>query len=255
MIPTTRPTETLPLVAPQRVERATMLQRWIDLSFVHWAFDASDVRPLVPGNLEIDTFDGAAWIGLIPFRLQIRRPGVPYLPWLSSFPETNLRTYVVGPDGRRGIWFLSLDAARLAAVAAARTSYRLPYMWADAEMRRRGSRIRYRGRRRWPRPGIAEYDLTVDVGLPVTRPGQLERFLTARWHLFSPERLRLPPTGVGLVRTTVEHPSWPLHAARIEHLEETVLAAAGLPAPTMEPVALFSPGVTSRFAPRVPMPR
>jgi uncharacterized protein YqjF (DUF2071 family) len=240
------------LEAPVRVERPTMLQRWEELSFVHWPYDPTDVRRLVPADLEIDTFDGAAWVGLIPFRLRIRRPGVPYLPWLSTFAETNLRTYVVGPDGRSGIWFLSLDAARIAAVAAARTSYRLPYMWAEAELRRRGRRIRYRGRRRWPDPGSATYDLAIEIGLPV-ETSELDRFLTARWHLFSSGRLRLPPTGLDLVRTTVEHPPWRLHAARIEHLEETVLAAAGLPATPTGPIARFSPGVATRFASRVPL--
>ena len=245
--------ETLPLEPPVTVDRPTMLQRWTDLSFVHWAYDPDVVRSLVPANLEIDTFDGAAWVGLIPFRLGIRRPGVPYLPWLSSFPETNLRTYVVGPDGRRGIWFLSLDAARLSAVVAARTSYRLPYMWARADMRRRGNTVRYRGGRRWPGRGSAEYDLTIDVGEPLRGLSELDRFLTARWHLFSPGKLRLPPTRLDLVRTTVAHLPWPLCAARVEHLEETVLDAAGLPRPRTEPIALFSPGVSTRFAPRAPL--
>ncbi len=245
--------ETLPLEPPLTVDRPTMLQRWTDLSFVHWAYDPGIVRPLVPANLEIDTFEGAAWVGLIPFRLGIRRPGVPYLPWLSSFPETNLRTYVVGPDGRRGIWFLSLDAARLSAVVAARTTYRLPYMWARADMRRRGNVVRYRGGRRWPGPGSAEYELTIDIGEALRGVSELDRFLTARWHLFSPGKLQLPPTGLDLVRTTVAHPPWPLRAARITHLHETVLDAAGLPNPTTEPIALFSPGVSTRFAPRVPL--
>ncbi len=244
-------TETLPLEPPVTVDRPTMLQRWTDLSFVHWAYDPDVVRPLVPANLEIDTFDGAAWVGLIPFRLGIRRPGVPYLPWLSSFPETNLRTYVVGSDGRRGIWFLSLDAARLSAVVAARTTYRLPYMWARADTRRRGNVVRYRGGRRWPGHGSAEYDLTIGIGEEVRELSELDRFLTARWHLFSPGKLQLPPTGLDLVGTTVTHPPWPLRAARIAHLEETVLDAAGLPNPTTEPIALFSPGVSTRFAPRV----
>jgi uncharacterized protein len=237
-----------------RVARPTMLQRWSDLSFVHWAYDPATVRPLLPQGLEVDSFEGAAWVGLIPFRLEIRAPGVPSVPWLTSFPETNLRTYVVGPDGRRGIWFLSLDAARLGAVVVARTSYRLPYMWADARMRRRGAVIGYRGRRRWPPPG-ANYDVVLDIGPEVTEPSPLERFLTARWHLFSPGRMQLPPTGVDLVRTTVEHPPWPLQVARIRRLEQTVVSTAGLPEPTDDPIAMFSPGVATRFARRVELAR
>jgi uncharacterized protein YqjF (DUF2071 family) len=243
---------TLPTDPPVALQRPTMLQRWLDLSFVHWRYEAAALRQLLPAELEVDTFHGDAWVGLIPFRLRIRRPGVPYLPWLSTFLETNLRTYVVGPDGRRGIWFLSLDAGRLGAVVAARASYRLPYMWARVEMERRGRQIRYRGSRRWPGPTAVSYDLTVDIGEPLHRVGDLDRFLTARWHLYSPGPQTLPPTGISLVRTAVDHPPWPLHAARIEHVEETVLAAAGLPAPTTPPIGLFSPGVAARFARRTP---
>jgi uncharacterized protein YqjF (DUF2071 family) len=230
-----------------------MHQRWSDLSFVHLPYEPEQVRRLVPAELEIDTFDGAAWVGIIPFRLDIRRPGVPYLPWLSSFPETNVRTYVIGPDGRRGIWFLSLDAARLAAVMVARSSYRLPYMWADASMSRRGDRATYHGRRRWPRTGAATYDIEIAIGDPIDEPSELDRFLTARWHLFSPGPLRLPPTGIELVRTTVEHPPWPLARARVVRLDGTVLSAAGSPASGEAPSAMFSPGVAARFGPRVPL--
>ena len=188
---TDRPTGRL-----EAISHPSMVQRWEDLSFIHWAFEPAEVRQLVPADLEIDTFDGAAWVGVIPFRLRIRRPGVPYLPWLSTFAETNVRTYVIGPDGRPGIWFLSLDAERLGAVVVARTSYRLPYVWSQVRMRREDALVHYTGTRRWPRPA-ARYDLAVRIGDPIPRPGDLERFLTARWHLFSPGRMRLPPTSSG----------------------------------------------------------
>jgi uncharacterized protein YqjF (DUF2071 family) len=248
MTSTEMPRADLRLDPPVHVERPTMVQRWEDLSFVHWAFDPDDVRRRLPAGLELDTFAGAAWVGMIPFRLRIRRPGVPYIPWVSSFPETNLRTYVIGPDGQPGIWFLSLEAARLGAVAIARADYRLPYVWARTRMEKRGSLVRYWGRRRWPAsPADARYDVTLDVGAPIGDARGLDLFLSSRWHLYSPGRMRLPATGIDLVRTTVEHARWPLRAARVVHLEETLLAAAGLPAPREEPVALFSPGVTTRF--------
>jgi uncharacterized protein len=243
----------LSLDPPVHVERPTMLQRWEDLSFVNWAFDPDDVRRHLPTGLEPDTFGGAAWVGLIPFRLRIRRPGFPYLPWASSFPETNLRTYVIGPDGRAGIWFLSLDAGRLGAVALARVSYRLPYVWAHTRMRRRADNVRYWGERRWPTSPAAHYDLTLDVGAPIEATRGLDRFLSSRWHLYSPGRMRLPATSVDLVRTTVEHRRWPLRAARVVHMEETLLAAAGLPTPREGAVAMFSPGVTARFEQRRPV--
>jgi uncharacterized protein len=242
--------DTVPIDPPVRIDRPTMLQRWTQLSFLHWPYEPHAVRALLPAELEVDTFDGAAWVGLIPFRLEIRRRGAPYVPWLARFAETNLRTYVVGPDGRRGIWFLSLDAARLPAVAVARTSYRLPYMWADASIHERGDTIRYRGSRRWPTPQ-ADYDLTLRIGEAVNRPSDLERFLTARWHLFSPAPQPLPPRRLELDVTTVSHPPWPLFRADVIALHESLTRAAGLPAPGHDPVASFSPGVATRFAPRV----
>ena len=157
---------------------------------------------------------------------------------------------MIGPDGRRGIWFLSLDAARFAAVAVARSSYRLPYMWADAAIRTRHDTIRYLGTRRWPAPS-ATYDLTLRIGASVDRPSELERFWTARWHLFSPAPQPLPPRRIELDVTTVAHPPWPLHRAEVVALEETLLRASGLPEPSGAPVALYSPGVSTRFAPRV----
>jgi len=243
-------TDSLALGAPARIDRPAMLQRWTQLSFVHWAYEPEAVQGILPPELAVDPFDGAAWVGLIPFRLAIRRPGVPYVPWLSRFAETNLRTYVIGPDGRRGIWFLSLDAARFAAVAVARSSYRLPYMWADAAIRTRHDTIRYLGTRRWPAPS-ATYDLTLRIGASVDRPSELEWFWTARWHLFSPAPQPLPPRRIELDVTTVTHPPWPLHRAEVVALEETLLRASGLPEPSGAPVALYSPGVSTRFAPRV----
>ena len=243
-------TDSLALGAPARIDRPAMLQRWTQLSFVHWAYEPEAVQGILPPELAVDPFDGAAWVGLIPFRLAIRRPGVPYVPWLSRFAETNLRTYVIGPDGRRGIWFLSLDATRFAAVAVARSSYRLPYMWADAAIRTRHDTIRYLGTRRWPAPS-ATYDLTLRIGASLDRPSELERFWTARWHLFSPAPQPLPPRRIELDVTTVTHPPWPLHRAEVDSLEETLLPASGLPEPSGAPVALYSPGVSTRFAPRV----
>ncbi len=92
-----------PWAAPEHVRRAVMLQWWQDLTFLHWPLEREHLQQLLPGNLDVDTFDGAAWIGLVAFRLTVRAPGVPKVPWASAFPEINLRTYVRGPDGRAGI--------------------------------------------------------------------------------------------------------------------------------------------------------
>lgn len=178
----------------------------------------------LPEWLEPDTFDGAAWIGLVPFRLTM---------WTGSFPELNLRTYVRGPDGRHGIWFFSLDATRPDAVAFARHLYRLPYMWCAMHI---DGGVRYRMRRRWPGPARADID--VERLEAIEEPSALERFLTNRWRLYMPGRRVLH----------VEHEPWALWRARVLHASETVCAAAGLPPLGDDLVAHWSPGVRARFS-------
>jgi uncharacterized protein len=246
------PLEDLAPTPPRRVNPATMVQRWDDLAFISWPYAAADVGRLLPPGLEVDTFDDAAWVSIVPFRLTVRLPGLPAAPWASRFPEINVRTYVRGPDGRRGIWFLSLDATRLGAVLAARRSYRLPYMWARATIERAGDLFRYTGVRRWPDGGAA-WDLAVDVGRALEDVDDLHRFLTSRWRLYSPRPLDLPARSISFVATTVDHPPWPLRHAQMPEGRETLLAAAGLPGPNEAPAVAFSPSVAVRFSARRPV--
>lgn len=233
-----------PWCPPERISRAAMLHRWENLSFLHWPYPAQAIQALLPPGLEVDTFDGAAWVGLIPFRLTVTLPRVPPLPWLSSCPEINVRTYVRGPDGKTGIWFLSLEASRLSAVLTARKWYGLPYRWAAMRLDRRGGSVWYESRRRWrgrrPREVIC-----LAVGDPVGPQDldPLEVFLTARWRLYS-------PWGTGLAATQVEHEPWPIHRSRALCVRDELIPAAGLAEPFGPPLALFSPGVAVRFAPR-----
>src|SRR5258708_5075331 len=111
------------LPSPPSVSRPLMHQEWHHLTFLHWSFDPVVIRPLVPRDFELDTFDGRAWVGIVPFL--IRRSRFPGIPWRIDFPETNVRTYVRGPDGQSGVWFFSLDAASVAAVLGARASFGL----------------------------------------------------------------------------------------------------------------------------------
>ena len=221
-----------------------MVQHWEELTFVHWRYPADVVQKALPAGLEVETFDGSAWIGLVPFAMRVRLPGSPSVPWVSEFPETNVRTYVRGPDGERGIWFFSLDAARLGAVVTARTTYRLPYFW--SRMRVSGSgggRTRtYHCRRRWPGPRSATSHVVTAVGEPYD-PGELhdlDHFLTARWSLFSAPRS-------GLRHARAWHEPWPLHRAHLLHLDDNLVEAAGLPRPTGETLVHFSPGVEVRI--------
>src|SRR5262245_62587079 len=133
--------------AAPRVSRPVMFQEWRAISFLHWRTDAGLIGPMLPPRLTPDIFDGSPWIGLTPFRLNgLRLRFGPRLPWLSSFPETNLRTYVKGPAGD-GIWFFSLDAARVLAVLGARWIFGLPYYWARMSIEVKGSRLRYQSTR------------------------------------------------------------------------------------------------------------
>jgi len=223
-----------------------MLQGWRWVTFLHWRYPADAVARLLPRGLRLDTHEGQAWVGLIPLLMdEVRAPRLPALPWLSRFPETNLRTYVRGPEGGAGIWFFSLDAARFPAVAAARLAYGLPYMWSRMAVRHAavagGDRVTYRCRRRLPSPAGATCDVDVSIGdpLPLTEPGSLDHFLTERYRLYSVLAGRL-------VRADARHRQWPLHQARALVLRQDLTAAAGLPEPDHEPLVYASPGVLAQ---------
>jgi uncharacterized protein YqjF (DUF2071 family) len=236
---------------PWVVRWPVMYQTWSWIAFLHWSYDPRVLQRLLPGGLRPHTFDGRAWVGVTPFFLQdLRTPVAPALPWFTSFPETNVRTYVVGPDGREGLWFFSLDAGRLEPVLVARSTYALPYMWSQMTVERDGPTVRYRSRRRWPGPTPATSAITLAVGDPLA-PEELEEFdhyLTARWQLYT-------TLGPVLARSNVEHEPWPLHRAVVRELDGNLVAAAGLPAPHGEPVVHWSPGVRTRISGLRPLRR
>ncbi|RKR86850.1 hypothetical protein BDK92_1118 [Micromonospora pisi] len=227
---------------PPRVARPVMRHQWNWITFMHWRYPPALVQSMLPPGLTVDTFDGSAWIGLTPFLMEgVRAPGVPAVPWLSRFPETNVRTYVRDQRNRAGIWFLSLDAARLPAVLAARAGYSLPYFWSDMTVRRTGERVDYRCTRRWPTPSGPHCDAEVRLGPPLTGTELDDRahFLTARYRLFSVILGRL-------VAAEAEHPEWPLHHAELLRLDQNLLSSAGLPPPDGHPLLHASPGVPVR---------
>ena len=224
----------------ERVPVAAMLQCWCDLTFIHWPYPRSAVQKLVPAPLEVETFDGSAWVAVTPFMVRdLRPPVLPALPWISEFPETNCRTYVKGPDGRSGVWFFSLDAGRLPAVLGARLGYGLPYAWSKMRVTRKGAQLFYESMRVWPNKRGKSHIL-VEEG-PEIRAGALEDFLTARFRLYSFILGKL-------TYTSVEHPPWHLNSAYAPVLEETLTAAVGLPEPEGQPLVYTSPGVLVRVA-------
>lgn len=225
------------------IERPVMFQDWRVLTFLHWRYPVAVIQRLLPPGVEVETCQGEAWVSLVPFLMdRVRAPGVPALPWLSQFPETNVRTYVRGPDGRPGIWFFSLDATRLPAVVAGRSGFGLPYRWAAMSVRRSGDMIAYRSRRRWPGPAGAYCEAEIEMGEPIAEPDLDERdhFLTARFRLYSVFAGRL-------VAVDAAHEPWPLRRARLGRLRQNLIEAAGLPSPAGEPLLHASPGVPVRL--------
>jgi uncharacterized protein YqjF (DUF2071 family) len=229
---------------PQHVRVPTMRQRWEALTFLHWSYPAEVVARHLPAGLELDTWDGRAWVGLVPFRMHVQPPVGPRLDIVPPFPETNVRTYVVGPGGHRGIWFFSLDAASRSAVAAARATYALPYFRADMRIDRDGDRLRYRSTRRTAARTGHDIEVVAGEEIPLEGRSELDNHLTARFALWNSNR------GL-LMRTNAEHPPWPLRQATAPRVTQDLLQAAGLPAPDGDPLAHFSEGVDVRIsAPR-----
>ena len=212
-----------------------MTQTWRDLLFAHWTVDPAALRAKVPRQFELDLFDGTAWVAVVPFRMTNVAPrAVPSLPWISEFPELNVRTYVrVG--GKPGVCFFSLDAGSRPAVWAARSWFNLPYFAASMSVSADGDTIHYHSRRSGDAGG-AVLDATYRPSGAPFEPanGSLEHFLTERYCLYHVSRLGAP------YRLEIHHPPWTLQRADAEFTRNTMAAAAGLPLPDSMPLLHFS---------------
>ena len=238
--------EPIDRLAPTRRpdRRPVMYQEWQHLLFLHWDVPAEPLRALIPPGLELDTFDGRAFVGLVPFTMRGVRPrGLPGVPCLSNFHETNVRTYV-HRDGRDpGVWFFSLDAANPVAVAIARARFGLPYHHARmcVEVEPRGGdgpaltyvSERHRSARR---PAHSEVRARVIGQVQPAEAGSLEFFLAERYLLYS-------TLGGRLRRGQVHHTPYPLRRAEVDTLDETLLAAAGIDRPDSDPLVHYASGV------------
>lgn len=196
---------------PHPAGRWVWRQSWRDLLFAHWPVPAEMLRPLVPPGLTVQTFDGTSWVGVVPFRMAgvMRRP-LPDLPWISAFPELNVRLYVER-DGRPGVWFLSLDATNRLAIWAARRFFHLPYVHARMTVEAESEAVRYHSERLDAPRGLtfeATYGPTSAVY--AATPGTLEHFLTERYCLYARS------TRGALYRSEVQHAPWPLQRAEAE---------------------------------------
>jgi uncharacterized protein YqjF (DUF2071 family) len=219
---------------PEQVVRLPVLRGgWLTISFLHWRYDADAIQAMLPDGLEVDTYDGSAWVSMTPFLMADQRPPLlPTLGALSTFPETNLRTYVRGPGGRDGIWFFSLEAASAAMVLGARTFAGVPYHRGTLSLDESDGVMRYAGVRRGGSPA---YRVVVGPGGAIDA-SEHDVWLTGRWRAYSRHVGRL-------LETPITHEPWPLRAATVVELEQTLTSAVGLPKAVGEPLVHYSEGV------------
>jgi uncharacterized protein YqjF (DUF2071 family) len=216
-------------------EQPLMHQSWGKLLFIHWPIEATLLRPLIPAGLEIDTFDGKAWIAEVPFTMwDIRAfpPYIPAVPGLRAMHELNVRTYVHFA-GVPGVWFFSLDCNNAAAVLAARTFYYLPYYNAEIKLEQHTSIINYSSQR--TDSPDANFQASWEIGDPLHQsdPGSLEYFLTERYCLYSQHH-------GNLYRSRIHHPRWPLRKATLRSWSSEMTAPLALPRPQEEPLLHYA---------------
>jgi uncharacterized protein YqjF (DUF2071 family) len=213
-----------------------MAQSWHDLLFAHWAVDAAMLRPHIPAELEIDTFEGRAWLGIVPFSMTgVRLRWSPPLPGLSAFPELNVRTYVTAQH-KPGVWFFSLDAAHALVVAAARLTFHLPYFRARMKCREAGDWIDYQSHRAHPGAPRAEFAGRYRGAGEFFEParGTLVHFLTERYCLYSAASRKR------IYRGEIHHPPWRLQAAEALLTRNLMAEAASLRLPAELPLLHFA---------------
>jgi uncharacterized protein len=213
-----------------------MFQRWLDLLFAHWPIPTDAIAPLIPPGLTLETYAGTAWLGIVPFRMSHVHPrGLPAVPWLSYFPELNVRTYV-RVDDRPGVFFFSLDAGNPVAVALARAFFHLPYFRAEMDLCHGDAETIHYQSRRTHRPApeasfVARYRPLGPIYWAAA--GSFEYWLTERYALYSVDR------GGRIYRGEIHHQPWPLQPAEAEFAINSVAEASGLTLPDQAPLLHF----------------
>ncbi len=211
-----------------------MTQTWHDLLFAHWPVEASQLRAKLPEEFTLDLYDGSAWLGIVPFHMTNVAPrGVPALPWVSEFPELNVRTYVRVADDP-GIFFFSLDAGSTLAVHTARTMLNLPYFTASMSVVSEAGNVQYDSRRDGLH-GDAEFSARYGPTAPpsAARVGSLEYFLTERYCMYNLNHHGEP------YRLDIHHPPWSLRAAHAEFRVNTMAEVHGITLPDEPPLLHF----------------
>ena len=197
-----------------------MVQVWRDLLFAHWNLAPAAIRSLVPQQLELDTFDGSAWVSITPFHMSVRLRGLPPFPGMLDFPELNCRTYVT-VQGKPGIYFFSLDTANRAAVWGARTFYHLPYFHARMQVKKEADSISYSSKRA---DAVWRGNYTPISAPRRAEPGSLDYFLAERYCLYTIWKGRT-------YRGEIHHLPWLLQDARVRIEENSIARAARIELP------------------------
>ena len=228
-----------------------MHQNWHHLLFLHWEVPPSELQALLPSGLDLDTFDGKAYAGLIPFTITGVRPVLtPPLPWISSFHEVNVRTYVHRNGLDPGVWFFSLDASSSIAVAAARAAYKLPYFNAEigfGASKEPMPRVEFHSRREDPRGAMPANCRAVyqpaEGAITHAAPGTLDHFLVERYILYAVDAEHT------LYRARVHHQPYPIQHVDVHELDETLVWAAGIKRPESAPIRHYAREVNVRVYP------
>ena len=221
----------------ERVRPVALRQKWRHVCFLHWRYRPEALSGFLPPGLRLDLVDGSAWVGLTPFLVRSARvTGMPPVPGAATFAETNLRLYVRDGEGTDGIWFLSLDVGSVPVALAARAITGLPY-FPGAMTVTVGDTVGYQARRFDRRPASHRIEVRP---LARARADHLAELLIGRWRAFGRRHRSL-----FLIPAT--HRPWRIQAAEVIQLDETFLAAAGLPPPTGDPLAHYAEGVDARF--------
>ena len=230
-----------PVDPPPFTGRALFAQDWRDVTFLHWRVPPSVVEPFMPPGTRPDTFDGDSFVALVPFEMRSAAVlGLPPVPYFGDFLETNVRMYSVDGAGRHGVVFASAETSRLLIALIARAVVGVRYTWSRQRASVSGASRSWSTRRRWPQRGLRS-EIAVEVGDPIAEPDDLTLFLTSRWGLHT----RLAGRTWWMPN---HHEPWALHQATLTHLDDGLVAGAGLRVEGPPDVpALYAPGVHTVF--------
>jgi uncharacterized protein YqjF (DUF2071 family) len=226
---------------PPLAGRALFAQDWRDVAFIHWRVDPSVVAPFMPAGTRPDTFRGDTFVALVPFEMRSAAVlGTPGVPYFGDFVETNVRMYSVDDAGRHGVVFASAETSRLLIALIARATVGVRYTWSRQRAVVSGAQRSWSTRRRWPQRGLRS-EVAIEVGPVIDQPDDLAVFLTARWGLHT----RLAGRTCWMPN---HHERWTLHQASVTHLNDELVAGAGITlAGAPDVPAMYSPGVHTEF--------